>query len=113
MANLGLSIRIPKESLIKLGEMQGKELVVKFNGGREVAGRLKSWDKAMNLILEGTQEMLGVEEGVESTRVLGLVIVKGSQVGLWLARSRVFACAMGTRSLRTLTRRAGRRSSDV
>ena len=39
MANLGLAIRIPKESLIKLGEMQGKELVVKFNGGREVAGR--------------------------------------------------------------------------
>jgi len=54
MANLGLSIRIPKESLIKLGELQGKELVVKFSGGREVAGKLKSWDKTMNLILEGT-----------------------------------------------------------
>lgn len=64
MANLGLSIRIPKESLIKLNELQDKELVVKFNGGREVAGKLKSWDKSLNMILENTQETLGVEEGV-------------------------------------------------
>jgi len=70
--------------LIKLGELQGKELVIKFNGGREVAGKLKSWDKTMNLILEGTQEMLGIDEGVETSRVLGLVIVKGSQVLLFL-----------------------------
>jgi small nuclear ribonucleoprotein (snRNP)-like protein len=55
MANLGLDIRIPKESLIRLSELQGKELVVKFSGGREVCGRLKSWDKPMNLILENTQ----------------------------------------------------------
>ena len=98
MANLGLAIRIPKESLIKLGEMQGKELVVKFNGGREVAGRLKSWDKAMNLILEGTLELLGVDEGVESSRVLGLVVVKGSQVCYFLGRFKAFACEMGTKS---------------
>lgn len=52
MANLGLTIRIPKESLIKLGDLQGKLIVVKFNGGREVCGKLKSWDKTMNLIME-------------------------------------------------------------
>jgi len=34
----------------------------------------------MNLILENTQELLGVENGIEATRVLGLIIVKGSQV---------------------------------
>lgn len=55
MATHGLSIRIPKESLIKLSDLQNKLLVVKFNGGRELAGKLKSWDKSMNLILEGTQ----------------------------------------------------------
>lgn len=60
--------------------MQGKELVVKFNGGREVWGKLKSWDKSMNMILEGTQEILGIENGVETSRILGLIIVKGSQV---------------------------------
>lgn len=51
MAQLGLSIRIPKESLIKLADLQGKAIVVKFNGGRELLGKLKSWDKSMNLIL--------------------------------------------------------------
>lgn len=51
MSNLGLTIRIPKESLIKLGDLQGKQIVVKFSGGREVNGTLKSWDKTMNLIL--------------------------------------------------------------
>lgn len=34
MSNLGLTIRIPKESLIKLNELQGKQLVIKFSGGR-------------------------------------------------------------------------------
>lgn len=51
MSNLGLSIRIPKDSLIKLSELQNKDLVVKFNGGRELSGKLKSWDNSMNLIL--------------------------------------------------------------
>ena len=55
MSALNLNIRIPKESLIKLNELQEKELVIKFNGGREVSGKLKSWDRSMNLILEGTQ----------------------------------------------------------
>ena len=91
MANFGMNIRIPKESLIRLNEMQDKELVVKFNGGREVVGKLKSWDKSMNLILEGAQEMLGVEDGMETSRVLGLMIVKGSQVATALFRSRASA----------------------
>jgi U6 snRNA-associated Sm-like protein LSm7 len=80
MSNIGLTIRIPKESLIKLSELQRKQIVVKFSGGREVSGTLKSWDKAMNLILENTQEVLAVENGAELTRGLGLIIVKGSQV---------------------------------
>lgn len=54
--------------------------MVKFNGGREIWGQLRSWDKSMNLILNGTTEVLGVEGKEEITRVIGLVIVKGSQI---------------------------------
>lgn len=91
MASERVSVRIQKDSLIKLNNMESKELVVKFNGGREVCGKLKSWDKAMNLILENTQEILGVENGVETSRVLGLIVVKGSQVNTALFRFKVFA----------------------
>ena len=58
-----MNIRIPKESIIKLSELQNKDIVVKFNGGRELAGKLKSWDKSMNLILDKAEEMLGIEDG--------------------------------------------------
>jgi small nuclear ribonucleoprotein (snRNP)-like protein len=54
--------------------------VVKFNGGREVFGELKSWDKSMNLILSNTSEVTAVEAKTEETRKLGLIIVKGSQI---------------------------------
>jgi U6 snRNA-associated Sm-like protein LSm7 len=62
MSNLGLSIRISKNSLIELNLLQEKDIVVKFSGGREVVGRLQSWDKAMNLILDNTVEVLGIED---------------------------------------------------
>lgn len=38
--------------------------------------------------------MLGLDEGVETSRVLGLVIVKGSQVNISLSRFKVFALKM-------------------
>lgn len=34
----------------------------------------------MNMILSNTSEVLGVEDKMENTRQLGLVVVKGSQV---------------------------------
>lgn len=61
MSSIGLNIRIPKDSIIKLHELENKTLVVKFSGGREVQGDLKSWDKSMNLILNNTQEVIGLE----------------------------------------------------
>ena len=60
MSALGLNIRIPKESLIRLKELENKEIVVKFNGGREVWGQLKSWDKSMNLILNASAEVVAI-----------------------------------------------------
>jgi U6 snRNA-associated Sm-like protein LSm7 len=80
MTSIGLNIRIPKESLIKLSHHENQELVVRFNGGRELHGKLKSWDKIMNLILDNCYEVMGVEEKEEIKRELGLVIVKGSQI---------------------------------
>ena len=80
MNSIGLNIKIPKETIIKLKEMEKKEIVVKFNGGREVWGELKSWDKTMNLVLDNTKEVTGLEDSKETTRDLGFIIVKGSQI---------------------------------
>lgn len=45
-------------------------------------GKLKSWDKTMNLILDNCSEIVGVDRNQkeEIKRELGLVIVKGSQI---------------------------------
>ena len=96
MASLGLQIRIPSKSLIQLHELTNQEIVVKFNGTREVTGRLKSSDKQMNMILEDTEEIMGVENGEEMVRELGLIIVKGSQVTLYQCRSRALVYGMGS-----------------
>ena len=53
---------------------------MKFNGGREVTGKLMSWDKSMNMVLQNTREVVKIEEGEEMYRSLGLIIVKGSQI---------------------------------
>ena len=55
MSSIGLNIRIPKDSIIKLHEHENKKIVVKFMGGREVYGDLKSWDKSMNVVLANTE----------------------------------------------------------
>ena len=80
MSSYGLNIRVPKESLIRLKELENKEIVVKFNGGREIWGQLRSWDKSMNLSMSATTEVLEVQGKEEVTRNLGAVIVKGSQI---------------------------------
>lgn len=82
MSSIGLNIRIPKQSLIKLSYHENQQLVVKFNGGRQIVGKLKSWDKTMNLILDNCSEIVGVDRNQkeEIKRELGLVIVKGSQI---------------------------------
>lgn len=61
MKSIGLNIRVSKDTIIKLKDLEKKEIVVKFNGGREVWGELKSWDKTMNLVLDNTKEVVGHE----------------------------------------------------
>nr|EAQ71302.1 hypothetical protein MGCH7_ch7g709 [Pyricularia oryzae 70-15] len=55
-----------------------KEVQVKFNGGREVIGTLKGYDALMNLVLDEVKETMRDEEGNESSRPLGLVVVRGT-----------------------------------
>lgn len=55
-----------------------KEIMVKFNGGREIQGTLKGHDQLMNLVLDDVQEMLRDDEGNTSTRSLGLIVARGT-----------------------------------
>ncbi|KAH6992681.1 U6 snRNA-associated Sm-like protein LSm7, partial [Fusarium venenatum] len=55
-----------------------KQITVKFNGGREAKGTLKGYDALMNLVLDDVHEVVRDDEGNESTRSLGLVVVRGT-----------------------------------
>ncbi|KAH6607245.1 hypothetical protein Trco_003558 [Trichoderma cornu-damae] len=70
--------RPKKENILDLAKYMDKEITVKFNGGREVRGTLKGYDALMNLVLDDVQETLRDEEGNESSRPLGLVVVRGT-----------------------------------
>ncbi|KAL7947840.1 U6 snRNA-associated Sm-like protein LSm7 [Trichoderma barbatum] len=70
--------RPKKENILDLAKYMDKEITVKFNGGREVRGTLKGYDALMNLVLDEVQETLRDEEGNESSRPLGLVVVRGT-----------------------------------
>ncbi|KAL7926722.1 hypothetical protein ACQKWADRAFT_281214 [Trichoderma austrokoningii] len=55
-----------------------KAILVKFNGGREVRGTLKGYDALMNLVLDEVEESLRDDQGNETTRSLGLVVIRGT-----------------------------------
>jgi U6 snRNA-associated Sm-like protein LSm7 len=67
-----------KENILDLSKYMDKAITVKFNGGREVKGTLKGYDALMNLVLDDVQEVMRDDEGNESTRSLGLVVVRGT-----------------------------------
>jgi len=50
-------------------------VLVKLKGGKELRGKLKSFDTHMNLVLDEAEELEG-----ESRRRLGRVIVRGDNV---------------------------------
>jgi U6 snRNA-associated Sm-like protein LSm7 len=70
--------RPKKENILDLGKYMDKQITVKFNGGREVKGTLKGYDALMNLVLDDVHEVVRDDEGNESTRSLGLVVVRGT-----------------------------------
>ena len=56
----------------------GKIVLVKLKGGKGLRGRLKGFDQHLNLVLEETDDTTNPE----STRKLGLIIVRGDNVVL-------------------------------
>ncbi|KAH7176686.1 hypothetical protein EDB81DRAFT_47466 [Dactylonectria macrodidyma] len=70
--------RPKKENILDLAKYMDKQVTVKFNGGREVKGTLKGYDALMNLVLDDVHEVVRDEEGNDSTRSLGLVVVRGT-----------------------------------
>ncbi|CAD8070264.1 unnamed protein product [Paramecium sonneborni] len=65
--------QLPKESIIKLQEHINKEVVIQFQGGRQVKGNLLSFDNQLNLVLDEVREL-------PSQRILGLVICRGALI---------------------------------
>ncbi|KAK4222606.1 hypothetical protein QBC38DRAFT_512846 [Podospora fimiseda] len=70
--------RPKKENILDLKKYMDKRISVKFNGGREVTGLLKGYDALMNLVLDEVEEALRDDNGNESTRSLGLVVIRGT-----------------------------------
>jgi len=56
----------------------GKIVLVRLKGGKSLRGRLKGFDQHLNLVLEETEDTTNAE----STRKLGLIIVRGDNVVL-------------------------------
>ncbi|KAK5741461.1 U6 snRNP-associated protein Lsm7 [Elasticomyces elasticus] len=67
-----------KENILDLTKYMDKEIMVKFNGGREVTGMLKGYDQLMNLVLDNVKEITKDDEGNTSTRSLGLLVARGT-----------------------------------
>lgn len=73
--------RPKKESIVNLSKFINQSVRVKFQGGREAAGKLKGFDHLLNLVLEDTIEYLkDSEEPYKATRKLGLVVCRGPAV---------------------------------
>ena len=73
-------------SVIDLSKYVDTRVRVRFQGGREVDGLLKGFDKLDNLVLDECVEFLRDPNDLtivtEQTRKLGLVVCRGIQVSL-------------------------------
>lgn len=82
----GQKDRKRKESILDLSKYLEKVIRVKFSGGREAAGVLKGYDPLLNLVLDNTTEFLRDPDDpyrlTEDTRMLGLVVCRGTSVVL-------------------------------
>eukprot|EP00922_Rhytidocystis_sp_ex-Travisia-forbesii_P042206 GHVS01063079.1.p1 GENE.GHVS01063079.1~~GHVS01063079.1.p1 ORF type:complete len:104 (+),score=9.68 GHVS01063079.1:90-401(+) len=74
------------KNVLDLGRLLDKRVRVKFAGGREVSGLLKGHDSVANLVLDDTEEYLRDPDDpyklLEETRLLGLVVARGTAVML-------------------------------
>jgi len=58
-----------------LQESVGNIVLVKLRGGKELRGRLRSFDQHLNLVIEDAEEVTS-----ESSRRLGTVVIRGENV---------------------------------
>jgi small nuclear ribonucleoprotein len=58
-----------------LQESIGNIVLVKLRGGKELRGRLRSFDQHLNLVIEDAEEVTP-----ESSRRLGTVVIRGENV---------------------------------
>jgi small nuclear ribonucleoprotein len=61
-----------------LNSSLGNVVLIKLKGGRELRGRLRSFDQHLNLVLEEAEEVRHDGE----TKKLGLVLIRGDNVVL-------------------------------
>eukprot|EP00088_Acartia_fossae_P020878 TRINITY_DN22393_c0_g1_i1.p1 TRINITY_DN22393_c0_g1~~TRINITY_DN22393_c0_g1_i1.p1 ORF type:complete len:111 (+),score=20.77 TRINITY_DN22393_c0_g1_i1:44-376(+) len=75
-----------KQSILDMHKFLDKQIRVKFAGGRECSGVLKGFDPLQNMVLDNCIEYLRDPDDpyklTEDTRVLGLVVCRGTAVTL-------------------------------
>ena len=75
-----------KKDVLDLQKYMDQAVRVKFQGGREVNGKLKGFDQLVNLVLDDCIEFVRDPEDpyrlTDETRSLGLVICRGTSVML-------------------------------
>lgn len=78
--------RSDKEAVVDFAKYADQRVRVRFQGGREVDGLLKGYDKLDNLVLDDSIEFLrdpsDLSQVTDKTRKLGLIICRGTQVSL-------------------------------
>lgn len=61
-----------KESILDLHKLKDKKIIVKYQGGREVVGKLIGYDNLQNLVLDDCVD--------RDDRNLGLVVCRGTAI---------------------------------
>lgn len=59
-----------------LDESLGKSVIIKLKGGKVIRGSLQGFDQHMNLLLEGSVELLSDNKSND----LGTIVVRGDNV---------------------------------
>ncbi len=81
-----MAAKAEKDVVIDFAKYADLRVRVRFQGGREVEGVLKGYDKLDNLVLDDSVEFLrdpnDPSQVTDKTRSLGLIICRGTQVSL-------------------------------
>mmetsp|Transcript_22864 Transcript_22864/g.38143 ORF Transcript_22864/g.38143 Transcript_22864/m.38143 type:complete len:112 (-) Transcript_22864:103-438(-) len=81
-----MASKAERDSVLDFAKYCDQRVRVRFQGGREVDGVLKGYDKLDNLVLEEAVEYLrdpaDPTQVTDKTRNLGMVVCRGTQVSL-------------------------------